>query len=229
MKISNEMAECLGIIVGDGSLSVYDKSYDYKVQVSGNKTEDIEYFNYLENMFYDLFKVKPKIKIEEDEIRLIINRKKVLEKLESYGLKRGKKARTVRIPSYIIKDNKLATSFLRGLIDTDGCMTFKKKKNNYPVVEISSASKYLIYDVCKILNGISIKFCNYSCIRNTSFGRFRYYAVDINGKENLTKWAKFIGFSNTKHLTKIKVWEKLGYCPPNTNIKERYNLLNNKI
>ena len=36
---------------------------------------------------------------------------------------------------------------------------------------------------------------------------------------------KLVGFSNPKHITKIKVWEKLGYCPPKTTYLERLKIL----
>ena len=54
------------------------------------------------------------------------------------------------------------------------------------------------------------------------------YAIEINGKERLNKWLKKIGFSNKKHLTKIDVWKRLGYCLPNTSLEERYEILNHK-
>ena len=55
---------------------------------------------------------------------------------------------------------------------------------------------------------------------------FDSYQIDIYGKENLEKWLYNIGFSNTKHLTKIEIWRKLGYCPPRTTYKERFVILN---
>ena len=229
MNLSNKLSEFLGIIAGDGSLSVYNKGYDYKVQISGNKTEDLPYFDHLRKMAYNLFKIEPKIKIREDEIRLTINRKHVLEELEKHGLKRGKKARTIRIPRKVKEKKNYSIYFLRGLFDTDGCITFKKEKLDYPVIEFRCASKNLIKDISIILKKLKISYCTYNSIRNTPFGEFQVYGLDINGKGNLRKWIDMIGSNNPRHLTKIAVWSKLGYCPRNTTIKERQVILNNKL
>ena len=41
----------------------------------------------------------------------------------------------------------------------------------------------------------------------------------------LNRWMKIIGFSNSKHLTKILLFKKLGYCPKMLTTQERTNLL----
>jgi len=38
-----------------------------------------------------------------------------------------------------------------------------------------------------------------------------------------------IGFNSTKHLTKYEVWKKFGYCPPNTNIRQRKQILEGNL
>ena len=38
-----------------------------------------------------------------------------------------------------------------------------------------------------------------------------------------------IGFNSTKHLTKYKIWKKFSYCPPNTNIQQRKQILGGNI
>ena len=47
----------------------------------------------------------------------------------------------------------------------------------------------------------------------------------IIGKKSDNKWMRLIGFSNPKHITKIEVWKKLGYCPPRTTYLERLKIL----
>ena len=58
---------------------------------------------------------------------------------------------------------------------------------------------------------------------------FKRNEIYISGKENLKKWMKFIGFSNEKHLTKYLIWKKFGFCPPNTTLKQRLLILNDKM
>jgi hypothetical protein len=45
------------------------------------------------------------------------------------------------------------------------------------------------------------------------------YAVVLDIKESVRKWKKEIGFKNSKHNTKVKIWKKFGYFPPYTKIK----------
>ena len=61
----------------------------------------------------------------------------------------------IRVPSVIFQgDSEIKSSFLRGLSDTDLCLTFKKK--NYPVIQGSFYSKLLVKDISKLLNDINI-------------------------------------------------------------------------
>ncbi len=71
-----------------------------------------------------------------------------------------------------------------------------------------------------------VPYYKYKVIKDNSFGVFPHYRLDINGRKNFKKWMVFVGFNNPKHLTKIKIWERLGYCPPNTTYSERLKILN---
>lgn len=53
--------------------------------------------------------------------------------------------------------------------------------------------------------------------------------INLNGLSNLNLWFKEIGFNSSKHLTKYEIWKRFGFCPPNTNIIERRNILKGKI
>ena len=55
------------------------------------------------------------------------------------------------------------------------------------------------------------------------------YALVLDIKADTDKWIKDIGFKNPKHYTKVKIWKKFGFCPPNTKIMERKKILNNEI
>jgi len=35
--------------------------------------------------------------------------------------------------------------------------------------------------------------------------------------------------SNPKHLTKYYIWKQFGFCPPNTTLKQRMDILKKKI
>lgn len=229
-KITPEIAEICGIITGDGHLSRYisPERTDYRIEIVGDKIEEVEYFKYISQLFYKIFNRKLKLKIEDEYSRLYVHSKNILDFLESTGLIVGKKSDKSRIPSKILNDETASLYFLKGLADTDFCVTFKKgsrKRNSYPKIVAEFASKNLIEDIEVILKRLGMNYYKQTKLTKNAFGSFVHHRLEIDGKKNLDKWIKLIGFSNPKHLTKIKVWEKLGYCPPRTKYAERVKIL----
>ena len=226
-----KIAEICGVITGDGHLSRYisPKRTDYRVEVFGDKTEEVDYFQYLFLLFQKSLGRTFKIKIKKDCIHLYKHSKEILEFFEEIGIIVGKKSDKARIPKLILNDPILSLKFLRGLADTDFSMCFKKgarRNNSYPRICAEFASQKMIKDIQIILDRIGITYCKQKVIRHNLFGVFIHYRLQINGRKNLSKWMNLIGFSNPKHLTKIKVWKNLGYCPPRTTYSERLKIIN---
>lgn len=211
--IEKELAELCGIVAGDGHI-VYNKKHgDYKVEISGDYKE-LEYFNYIKNLFLSLFNKEPKIITKKDGLFLYISSKKIVEKLISLDIPAGKKKDKIRMPKWAMSNKNLGYCFLKGLADTDFSVCFKKGgrlKHSYPVIKVGFCSKRLVEDIKIFLDSLGISYCYWYRNKKTSFGVFDLYELDINGKENLEKWMKFIGFSNKKHLNKIKFWKENGY------------------
>jgi len=232
MEVTPDIAEFIGIIMGDRCLTRYisKRRTDYRIYISGGH-EEIEFFNFIKIKLDKLFLHKCHILVKKDGLLLILDNKKALEFFEKSGVPVGKKPKTMKIPSLILKDKKLSYSFLRGLADTDFSVCFRKggkkvgNKHSYPRITASSISGNLLEDVTKILDSLNISYFFYNRDKKTNFGEFREYIIDINGRRNFQLWMEHIGFSNKKHLSKIEVWKKLGYCPPHTTYEERLKLL----
>ncbi len=230
MEIDKNISELMEIVVGDGCLNRYRSKNrtDYKLMISGGH-EETDFFENLKIKLDSVFNHKSKIKKEEDGLVLVLNSKKCVEYFESLGIPVGKKGKNIRVPPFIIKDNSLSPSFIRGLCDTDFCVSFKKggrKNNSYPRISWSSISKNLVTDVFNILTSMGIKSFMYKREMETNFKKDHIiYCLDINGNKNLELWMEKIGFNNKKHLSKIEVWRELGYCPPHTTYKERLKIL----
>ena len=117
-------------------------------------------------------------------------------------------------------------------MDTDGSLSFKSKDgrpHDYPVIKISMASKNLISQVHKLLKNMGFKaYLNLD--ERVYDKRFDMFDVKstlyLNGKTNLIKWVEKIGFSNEKHMTRYRVWELTGICPPKTTLIKRKSILN---
>ena len=137
----------------------------------------------------------------------------------------------------IIKNsnNNIKINFVKGLIDTDGTLTFKRRYRNfhyYPTIALASKSRVLIADVNVILKALgfetSVKYDMSFYDKRTRLFYTRSYA-ELNGVDNLNLWIDNIGFNSEKHITKYKIWKKYGFCPANTNINQRLGLLDGKI
>ena len=231
LKITPQIAELCGTIVGDGHLSRYisKKRTCFRIQIYGHKEDDYDYLKYIQETFHDIFNIKTRLISRHNCNELRIGGKSLLEFFENIGIPVGKKSHIVFIPNKIKNNPNLTYNFIKGLADTDFSISFKKgdrKNHSYPVIVGTSASKRLVNNVSEILKKLKIKHNIYNIIsRNPNFGEFEQHRIEINGRENLSKWLKNIGFNNPKHLTKIMIWKRKGYCPPNLSLYERRELL----
>jgi DNA-binding transcriptional regulator WhiA len=117
-----------------------------------------------------------------------------------FAIPSGVKCYTVQIPVEIVNsEKKLINSTLRGMFDTDGGIGIDKRRSyKVPYIRInySSVSEKLIRQIEKFLLDYNIK---YSIHRKGNT-----LIVQINGKENVKRFISEIGFSNKRHLDKIR-------------------------
>jgi intein/homing endonuclease len=153
---------------------------------------------------------------------------------DNFQIPTGNKSKDCRIPKIILNSNKkIRYAFLRGLADTDFSLMFKNKNgkiHNYPVIKISFRSKNLTEDITIILDEFKFGKILKEIYFDKRFNKFyKRYSIYIYGRSNLEKWMMLIGFNNQRQMTKYIIWEKLWYCPPNTTLMERKQILKNNI
>ena len=236
-KITPELAEFLGIMVGDGNIYISKDENRYRLIICGHLKNDYIYLNiYVKRLVDKLFN-KPISKWvfrNKNSFAISVNSKGVIKLLVSLGLKVGKKSQIATIPICVLKsrNKKIKASFLRGIADTDFSVAFHKGasriEHTYPIITGATSSKNLAFQIKKLLKEFKIN-TNINIRRNTKgFSKVPQYYLYIYGEQNLEKWMKFIGFSNPNHFTKINLWKKFGFYLPNTSIKERLILLTGK-
>ena len=241
--LTKELAYLMGIHLGDGSMNIYKRkncnSHDYKIGYSGHLIDEMDFHKETIRLLFELILIK-KTKISLDErkrhssLRTYLTSKAILTFFHySLGLPLGPKT-NCDIPRIIkFSDIKIKKSFIKGLADTEFCLTFKKRyreKHYYPAIKFETQSKYLAKSVIKILKELGFKL-------TTTFDYVRYRngvktiinTINLNGLDNLNLWMKEIDFNSTKHLTKYEVWKRFGFCPPQTNILERQKILKGEI
>jgi len=201
MEISKELAELVGIIIGDGN--IYQKHHKYRVGFVGDINNDKLYFNYIKDLIKKEWDKEARIFIGGRGIRIVINSKRICQMLINelklpYG--EGKYERAI-IPEIIAKNWNLAKHTIRGIIDTDGSVFVSKKPRvaKYPCIEISTNSDKLAIQLKRILE--EKKFRVNKIRRSTSkMSAGITNRIALNGKSNLQKWLNEIGFSNPYKL-----------------------------
>tara|TARA_Y100000310_G_C20693181_1_gene823727 strand:- start:216 stop:971 length:756 start_codon:yes stop_codon:yes gene_type:complete len=229
------IAEILGAFIGDGWIQSDQKA----LYVVGNLTEDKDYFDlFLAPLFSRCFNsVIPKKFPYWKVYGIGIYKKNIIENALNLGFQKGNKSLTVKIPQQYIKskNKEIHKSIIRGIFDTDGCFwcersraktsTIWKQTHRYhPELCITSCSKELLNQICKLLDNLDIE----SKISQKSKKGFKHgrnindsFVLRIRKINEIKKWFKIIGTNNPKHKTKYLVWEKLGHLPPYTTLEER--------
>lgn len=237
--LNEDLAYFIGFHLGDGHMSIQKRgsSMDYVLYYCGHLIDDKEFhLKFILPLLNRLFNIKPPLsgRTYDSTSFIKFNSKAILTFLNKViGLPIGSK-QGFGIPTIIKNSNeKLRISFLRGLADTEFCLSFKKRYKDlhyYPTIEYGTSTNILAKDVKQLLS--DIKFIVYSTFdypteRNGK--KLSSNRIALNGVNSLKLWMDKIGFSNTKHLTKYYVWKKFGFCPPYTSILNRRKILKGEI
>lgn len=192
---SQELAELIGILMGDGHLGTYQLS------VATSSETDVAHATFIKTLLSTLFEVHVSISSREQAHVLVIllSSKAVCEFLERAGMPKGNKlTHGLMPPRWIIDNEDFCTAFLRGLVDTDGCVyqdrhTVKGKTYSSTCIAFTSASPSLLSFFESTLRGRGY--------HPTRWGRH----IRLRRKEEVFRYAREIGFNNPKHAEKIKV------------------------
>ena len=219
--LSKDLAEEIGIHVGDGSLGIYKNggSLKYSYVISGNIGDELYIDKFVVPLLYRLYHIKPSIYKPKNkksielhyQSKVIVYFKKVF-----FNLPFGKKDGIV-IPKRIMNSD-LKLDFIRGLFDTDGCLCFKKRHrsiNYYPSIDIASKSHKLIIQISRILKEKKFKVSTVlnEVLPDSRGTLCRISRIHLYGEESLFRWMNLIGTSNPKKLIKFDIWKKYGYLP----------------
>jgi len=239
-EITPQLAEICGIHAGDGYLR--NDGEHVELDISGHINEDRLYYDeHVAPLFGNVFGIK--LSPREFPARRtygFVSGKRMIVKYfhEFLGFPYGAKTYTVMAPQVIIqsRDREVYAGFLRGLFDTDGCLnfrrtygtyknvTFKRTHHTYPRIMFSTVSKSLAIDVIKMLDFLGIKYRSY-VVAPSKENEATKFRIQACGKKTLEKWMEKIGFKNPNQITRYEVWKKLGFCPPNTTLDERIQML----
>ncbi len=192
-EASETLAEFMGIMMGDGTVA------PYHIAIALHSVDDRAYADYVSDLIFNLFGVKPKIykRNECRAINVVVARKQLVELLQDLGLPKGNKiTQGISIPDWILQNEIYSRACVRGLVDTDGSVfnhryNSKGKRYSYKKLAFTSASENLRNDVVGIMLDNDIKP---SCYGTN---------VRIETKSGMQRYMGIIGSHNPKHLKRL--------------------------
>jgi len=214
-KKDENLAEFIGICLGDGTLT------KYFVRISLNFRNEQPFAKYVSELCKTIFGIYPKLRKDNrgDTLYLTVYSIKVCKFLNKicklpYGSKLKNKA---KIPDFILKDLKLSLSCLRGLVDTDG--TIYKGGSVY----FYSNNKKLLLQVEEIENKIRIfSSVNEFAVKTSSWNNTLLYFRKV-GSSNLKNIVKFI--KKLEENSSLYVEDTIKYFDEYENLKLPYKLM----
>ena len=200
-KESVELAELYGIMLGDGNLTV-KKAYKigtYQIRIVGDSRKDKEYLiNYVKPLIEKLFEIEVKTfkQKKTNALYLVSTSKKLTEFFISKGFKSGDKIRNhLEIPNWIRQNPKFLKKCLRGLYDTDGSAYKLTNQNSYQIC-FTNYNLVLLNQTRESIIQLGINPSKITKGRD----------LLITKKSELRKFLNEVGFSNAKHIDKVKMW-----------------------
>jgi DNA-binding transcriptional regulator WhiA len=195
------LAEFIGIMLGDGSIGIYDtkageKIKKHRVIKVTLDSRNEQYIDHVFSLMKEILDVEPKLHFRKKENAVDIctfRKDKLNYVLSEIGLKMSPKWNRMEIPQKFMKQE-LYLYILRGLFDTDGSVTiFNNNGTIYPRIEIKICPSPAQKQFIDILNQLSF---NHK-IQNLDKGKIR---IRISGKKELEKWFNLVGSSNQSHI-----------------------------
>ena len=211
MKKDGLIAEFIGIMLGDGSIGIYNTHVGNKIKKHRTVKVTLDsrnegYINHVTNMMRNVLNVEPRIhyknsegyKRKENAVDIKTHKKEKFDYvLNEIGLKISPKWNRMKIPEGYEK-GKLSLFVLKGLFDTDGCVAIYDNNGTiYPRIEI----KLSPCPAQEQINNILDEFGFHYKIQKLDRGKT---SIRISGKTELKKWFGLIGSSNPIHLERAK-------------------------
>lgn len=193
---SVELAEFLGIMMGDGGMN------KYQLSITLHYKDDLEFSIYVVRLIRKLFKIKPHIhhRPKFSVNRIVISRSELIKYLHSLGLPIGNKLKNrLDIPDWVKRDKGFAIACTRGLLDTDGCLIIHRYKVNgklytYKKISFTSLSRDLINSVYSIMQNNNLH------PRIANKGR----DIRIDSIKQVAEYFRIVGSHNPKHWKRYK-------------------------
>ncbi len=209
-ETSQELAEFIGILAGDGHVAQYGKGNNNYISIVGHMQDDRMYLSYVNNLIELLFGIKFGLRVQEKITTIALYRRSqgISQFLKAIGYQ--KIHCITKIPDWIWLNEDLTKRFIRGLFDTDGALCLKRnhgKYEFYPVIDITLKDEMLLRKVADWAGKSEIPYCllNDTYTDKRTKKTYRKFKLQISGYKNAGKWIELIGTSNPTKKEKMGV------------------------
>jgi DNA-binding transcriptional regulator WhiA len=183
---SNDLAEFIGIMLGDGHLSHFQTTVTL-----GSK--EISYAQYVGELMKYLFGSMAHISLQNKEYRIVyIGSTQITDWLQVEGLVFNKVKSQVDVPNWIFEKDTYMERFIRGFFDTDGSVYELK----YGIqISFTNRSRPLLRSLQQILLAL-----NYNV---SAISGYQLYITQI---DDIRRFFREIAPKNLKHVERFKTF-----------------------
>jgi intein/homing endonuclease len=200
--LSEDIAEIIGVIIGDGCISRYKTETESEhtvILITGSWDNDSEYYKiFIQPTMQSFFGYSGRLyhRKDDDSARYWITNKYIVNWFLNIGLPLSPKTDTIKIPNRLIENKKLAIACLRGIFNSDGCVFRRYSKqyknhsklySNYAVIEIKVKSNELLNQIKEILSEIGIRTTII-----TKHTRTKAFVMRITSQKDIAKFMKVV-------------------------------------
>lgn len=191
---SVELAEFIGIMLGDGCIYAIPKLSIYQIKIAFNPKNEKSYVRFVSKLA-DKIGIKSRVENKAKAIYVSVDSKDVAIWLKDYGLCWGNKIKNkASIPYWIKENHEFLAACLRGLVDTDGSVfRLARKYPNTVRIGFTSYIPSLQQDFIDSLNQLGIKSSKVTNHRN----------ICITSKKDVTLFLERVGFNNPKNVERL--------------------------
>ena len=199
--MDTDLAEFVGILLGDGSLGIYHSRagsrllVQHRIKITLNSIKDAAYSHYVASLIESIFGKKPKFHKRKgiNAVDVYLLGENNLLFLTDLGMVLSPKWNRAIVPEKFMI-SPLDKLVIRGYMDTDGCIAAVNNNGiRYPRIEMKISPSPMQPQLIQILKNNGFK----PQVNRLEKGKVR---VVLAGMGNLRKWVDSIGFSNSRNL-----------------------------
>ncbi len=205
IKIPHEsirLAELMGIEFGDGGIG-----NPWQMVITLNADKDAEYARYVVMLIRDLFGIDVAIrKREKRTLQLVSSSTSLVDFLVEKGAMRGNKIKqNFDIPGWLFENCQYEKAFVRGLVDTDGCLYVHR--HTIKGIEYRNIGLCFTSRSYNLLNSIADIFRKFGIEPHITDRASRIY---LYSEDSVVKYLRTFGSANPRITNVYKEWKGAG-------------------